>query len=142
LNAEFEQSQNTECIEDNQYENGTIDQIETFGVPEQSHNQVQPTTSNQTTEVSVGEDAPKYCKLRFKQQINCLKCHAYTKYKNMNYQQMYDLDQKEILIELQRHGHPMSLTLQRHKNRTKKQGIQELFAHYLYSHNLSDNSST
>jgi hypothetical protein len=142
LNDEFEPSQNTEYIEDNQYENGTIDQIETFRVPTQSHDQTQTTISNQTTEVEADEDAPKYCKLRFKYQINCSKCCAYPKFKNMNYQNINDLDNKEIKKELQRHGHPLSLMLQRHKERNKKQGIQELIAHYLYAHNISIDSST
>jgi hypothetical protein len=139
---EFEQSQKTEYIEDNQDENGMIEEVKTFRVPKQSHNQIQTIISNQNTEVEVDEDAPKYCKLRLKYQINCSNCRAYPKYKNMNYQKMNDLDKKEIQMELQRHGHPFALRLPRHKQRNKKQAIQELIAHYLYAHSISNNSST
>jgi hypothetical protein len=116
-----------------------IEEVETFRVPKQSHYQIQTKISNQTTEVEVDEDAPKYCKLRLKYQINCSKCRAYPKYKNMNYQKMNDLDNKEIQMELQRHSRPFCLRSPRHKQRNKKQGIQEFIAH---CHNISNNSST
>jgi hypothetical protein len=60
----------------------------------------------------------------------------------MNYQEINDLDNKEIKMELRRHDHPLSLILQRYKERNKKQGIQELIAHYLYAHNITIDSST
>jgi hypothetical protein len=84
---------------------------------------------SQQSRNEINTKLPKYCR------ETCTQCSK----KNLKFKSLTSLlaaSKDEITNELIQHGHPSSLKMPRHKERSKNQAISHLKDHYKFVHNM------